>query len=148
MKILRRGKKSSTRFRVIKNNFFLAGGHQPEIGEVIEFIGGDNLSIAHGLCQRGCLSPEDLPEIGTYIVISGFFLPGSIEKFQAAPGDLVELKGVDALPLMLRRYVVPKDKTQWSPFRIKEERKMRDIMDAAQYSDGKAKIDANWKVSK
>lgn len=126
MKIIKRGKKTSQSFRVVKNNFYLAGGTRPVLGEVLEFIGNDNLITALGLVQRGCLVPEDLPEIGHYIVTSGFFFPGSKEKYQATPGDIVELKGVDALPLMLRRYVVPKDKTQWCPFRIKEKSSPRE----------------------
>ena len=122
MKILRRGKKSSARFRVVKNNFFLQGTRTVEIGEILEFIGPDNLSTALGLVQKGSIVPCDLPECGQYIAVSSFSLPGKKEKFQAAPGDIVELKGVDALSLMLRRYIVPLNKNQWSPFRLKSKK--------------------------
>ena len=148
MKILRRGKKSSARFRVVKNNFFLQGTRTVEIGEILEFIGPDNLSTALGLVQRGKIIPDDLPEIGKYIVVSPFDLPGKVEKFKAKTNDIVELKSEDALRLMLSRKVVPKDEGQWSPFRIKEKRKIKDIFEAPQFSTGEPKIDADWKVSK
>ncbi len=148
MKILRRGNKASAKFRVIKNNFFLAGGHQPEIGEVLEFIGQDGMSTALGLCQQGKLCPDDLPTLGRYIVISPFDMPGKIEKFRAEINDVVELKASDGLAMMLKRKVIPAVKSQWGPFVLKEKWKVKDIFDVPQCSDGKVKIDANWKVSK
>ena len=148
MKIVRRGSKSTAKFRVIKNNFFLAGGHQPEIGEVLEFIGQDGMSTALGLCQQGKLCPDDLPTLGRYIVISPFDMPGKIEKFRAETNDIVELKSSDGLALMLRRKVVPANKDQWSPYRLREKRKMKDIFEAPQHSDGKTKISYDWKVTK
>lgn len=148
MKIVSRGNKTSAKFRVIKDNFCLPGGVRPEIGQVLEYIGRDNLAEAVGLCQRGCLSPEDLPKIGTYICVAPFYLPGEKEKFQAAPGDLVSLKGEDALKLILSGKVRPQDPSRWCPFVLKERRKIKDIMGDAQYSDGKTKISHDWKVKK
>jgi hypothetical protein len=147
MKILKRGSKSTQRFKVIKNNFFLGGNHQPEIGEILEFIGPDNLSTAFGLVQRGKLIPCDLPTVGEYVVISPFYLPGEKEKFHAASGDVVQLKDIDALPLMLRRIVVPRNKEQWCPYRLRERRKVKDIFEDPQFN-GKAKISNDWKIRK
>ena len=42
---------------------------------------------------------------------------------------------------------MPKSKTQWSPFVVKE-RRIADIFEPPQHSSGKAKIDENWIVRK
>lgn len=147
MKIIKRGIKTSAKFKVVKNNFFLAGGHQPEVGEILEFIGRDSMSIALGLVQQGKLIPDDLPEMGRYICVSPFDMPGREKKFEAKAGEVVELRAKDALELMLKRKIVPKDKIQWSPFRIKEVKK-KDIFEAPQFSNGKTRLGHDWIVRK
>ena len=123
MKILKRGTKSSCKFKVIKNNFMLAGGHKPEVNEVIEFIGEGNLCDALALVRKGALIPDDLPDKAPYICLRDFFLPGRDKKYEARKNDIVELRSKDGLELMLKGIVAPKNKSQWCPFKIREIKK-------------------------
>lgn len=59
--------------------------------------------------------PCDIPEVGTYIAIKAFQLPGAVEKYEAKGLDLVSLKAEDALALMLQGVVIPKDENRWRP---------------------------------
>lgn len=120
MKILKRASKGSVRFKVVKNSFQLASGYVPEIGQELDFVGPENLSLAFGLVQRGLIVPNDLPEVGEYIVMSSFYLPGKNERFEAKVNEFVELKASDAIKLMLQGKVIPKDPDRWSPFRRKD----------------------------
>jgi hypothetical protein len=119
MKIIKRDT-ASTNFRVVQAKFTLGGNTNPQVGDELPFFTTEGQAEALGLVQRGFLVPVDLPPIGQYICIASFSLPGKTEKYEAKYGDVVELKADDALALMLGRYVVPKNKRQWAPFRIAE----------------------------
>lgn len=146
MEIIRRNRVSK-KFKVLKANFSLGKGMVPEVGEELEFLDAEGQATALNLIKRGSLIPCDLPAVAEYIAVTSFSLPGKRERFEAKNGDIVELKAEDALRLMFERKVVPKNKTQWSPFVIKE-RRMADIFEVPQHSSGKVKIDENWIVRK
>ena len=147
MKILKRAKKNTAKFKVIKANFCLPGGHMPTVGEELVYL-GSNISDAWSLVRKGSLLPTDLPVIAKYICISSFYLPGREKKFEAVPGETIELKSADAIQMMMARKVIPKDGNQSSPYCIKEQRKIKDVFEDAQYSNGKTKVNENWIVRK
>jgi len=109
MEIIERAKPEVCKFRIIKS--ILKFGKTIEAGEEVEL----NKEEQPLYVSTGKAVPCDIPEVGVYICLRSFSLPGSIEKFEAKQGDLVSLLAKDALRLMIDGYIIPKNNSQWRP---------------------------------
>jgi len=108
MEIVKRGK-GKFRFKVVRP--FLLAGREVKKNEEIEVNESDQTLLV----ENGRIVPCDIPEVGVYIALKPFYLPGAIEKYEAKTMELVSLKGADALALMLQGVCIPKDETRWRP---------------------------------
>lgn len=103
-------------FRVLDAAFSIRG-RTPQVGELVKFY--DIIGMVEDLCSRGLIEPADCPEIGVYIVLKSFTLPGRKEKFKAEKLQRVELLKEDAIRLMFERSVIPVDNFQWRPYGLR-----------------------------
>ncbi len=110
MEIIKRSVQGPHKFKVLKP-FGWKAGKAVEPGEIVEM---DQLE-ADQYVQIGRVIPVDLPDVGTYITLTSFSLPGKNEKFETKKFERVELRAQDALRLMLDRSVIPEDESQWRP---------------------------------
>lgn len=109
MEIIARGKPECPKFRVVRP--FMKSGKPTQVGEEIEIEEADQ----SGYVERGQCVPCDLPDVGVYICLRPFSLPGRTEKHEAKLMELVSLKAEDALALMLQGMVIPRDDHRWRP---------------------------------
>ncbi len=78
------------------------------------------------------------------VVTAELEVPGSREKFVAKRNELVELRAADALPLMLRRLVIPRDPETWRPFGLKLVTKTASQLEREKAARIKARDEAVW----
>jgi hypothetical protein len=114
MKIISRTKKDPYKFITLKSIW--DNGKLVKAGEQIEIL---EQADQDGMVKLGQVKPADLPEVGRYVALRDLTLPGKVEKFTAKRLELIELKGADALLLMLDRGCLPADPDQWRPYRMK-----------------------------
>jgi len=100
------------RFKVLKP--FMKAGKTTIVGDEIEISDADQTPLVASGRVTPCLKDTDV-----YITLQPFTLPGTTGKFEATPYELVELKGCDAVELMLKRIIIPRDDTVWRPSGLK-----------------------------
>lgn len=115
MKVISRVKKdNNAKFTVLK--LFGWKGKIMTIGSEVEI---DDLGVQVNLCRKGSITPTDLPAIGQYLSLSAFTLPGQEAAYTCDVLEVVELLADDALDLMLKGTIIPRDQGQWRPFNRK-----------------------------
>jgi len=111
MEIYKRASQAAGKFEVVRA-FSRGMGQFAKPGEKIEV---ENPHEAMILWLAGKIKPI-LPAMGIYIALGEITLPGKKEKFTCKKMELVELRDVDAVPLLLSGSIIPKDPLAWRPF--------------------------------
>jgi len=115
-------KKVSSKFMFRCLKTFQWGSHPTKVGEEIELKEPEATSMV----KFRKVVPVDLPEIGEYISVAPFSLPGRAEKFTCEKLERVQIKASDAIPLMLERSIIPADPDRWRPYGMKLRQKPDD----------------------
>jgi hypothetical protein len=109
MEIIKRAVQGPHKFKV--KSSFMQAERSLQIGEEVELKEPE----ASAMVKIGKVTPADLPEVGEYIALHPFTLPGKSEKFSCKKLENIEIKGDDALKLMLEGIILPANDSQWRP---------------------------------
>ncbi len=112
MQILKRAASAGKKeFEVLKGFYHEKKHINP--GDVITLEGSS--PDTWSLFERGLILPCDMPDCGIYIAVKPFKLPGEKTTYSANFLETAELLKEDAISLLIKGTVIPKNPDQWRP---------------------------------